>query len=154
MNYQQNHCFCLDSIWDGKTYNCRHIVFFNSYEEGNKEDWNNCIDPEADSMIEKGFGRERKINVINLKEDIINWLKLNVADRKVDGAIEKGWSIPSIESRARDQNTLNIFFHRKKDAMAFIREWSKWKKPIIYYHYFDNIRKELNLTTGKYENME
>lgn len=138
MRYLQNHCFCLDSCWGG-VYNCRHIVSLNSYEPEYEEDWKSCIETNAES-------------VPNLKPEILTWLRLNIADRKINDFYtqKQGWAIGSSEYREMDNLSFSIFFHRKSDAMAFIRQWSKWKKPTFYCQYFTDVRKRLNLDTGKY----
>lgn len=168
MDYLQNHCWCSSSHWDGEHYDCRHIVSLNSYGEGYKEDWEALIDEEAEQFfnrrefeafseyIETYEGVEAKPehfmkHVPNLHPEVLKWLEENVADRP-DKDSPKGWCVGSTEYRATGSSvSFSIFFHRRKDAMDFIRKFSKWKKPIHYCQYFKDIRKTLNLETGKYE---
>lgn len=169
MHYLQNHCFCRSSNWDDTEYWCRHLVSFTAYEEKSVDDWNALIDPDADEFfsqerydINKRFAssdvsEETLIKHSfqkspNLKPHVLGWLNDNVADRpKPDkGQSSKGWCIGSAEYRNTNTNQITIFFHRKSDAMKFIKTFSKWGKPTFYLHYFDDIRKELDLATMKY----
>jgi len=129
MLYLQNHCFCLDSNWGGE-YHCRHLVSFKSYSE-DKEDWVKMVEDTS------------------LKPEVLVWLKENVPDRK-DDECTKGWCIGSDEYRRMDLISMTVFFHRRKDTMAFIRKWSQYKKPVRYVQYFTDVRKTLDLETGKY----
>lgn len=167
MHYLQNHIWCSMSHWDGEIYHCRHLVGLNSYEDGYVEDWNNLIDEDAEkffnqeeydfwcqSKYSEKYGISNKDDVMksvnNLKPEVLQWLKENVKDRKGE-TNNKGWCIGSTEYRANDSgSSFTIFFHRRKDAMAFIKRFSKWKKPIQYCQYFTDVRKTLNLETGKY----
>lgn len=174
MDYLKNHCWCSSSHWDNKHYDCQIIVSLKSYGEGYKEDWSNLIiekdyiDHESASYYvnefkertkysKKGFSKEfyddlynefgkKKISV--LKPEVMQWLEDNVPDFKN----EKGWCIGSDEYISNDSaSSFSIFFQRRKDALAFIKRWSKWKKPIHYCQYFTDVRKKLNLETLKYE---
>lgn len=168
MHYLQNHIWCSKSNWDGEHYDCRHLVGLSSYQEGYTEDWNNLIDEAAEEWFDqeeyefwcqteaaKKYGLPDKQSffkkVNNLKPEVLQWLEENVEDRTGE-KINKGWCIGSTEYRANDSKiSFTVFFHRRKDAMAFIRRFSKWKKPIDYCQYFTDIRKTLNLETGKYD---
>lgn len=166
MNYLQNHIWCSDSIWGG-VYDCRHLVSISSYEEDG-EDWPKIIDDEAERFFD-----ERKYNTYvkvskelypddevkkehfydyapNLKPHVLKWLEDNVKDRK-DPDCEKGWCIGSNSFRAANPIELTVFFHRRNDALAFVRKFSKYKKPVNYCQYFADDRKKLNLETMKYE---
>lgn len=153
MHYLQNHCFCLDSCWGG-IYNCRHVVSFNSYQPEYECDWESCIDPNAEIVVKSHLVSDAKYDkpVPNLKPEVLTWLRLNVADRKINDLYtqRQGWAIGNTEYREMDGLRFSIFSHRKSDAMAFIRYWSKWKKPTTYCQYFTDVRKKLNLETGKY----
>lgn len=169
MNYLQNHCFCSESYWFDGTYLCRHIVSFNKYEEHNKIDWDNLIDENAETILDEfayELGKKYKPEldesvlisksqkpVKNLKPHVLQWLEDNVKDRK-DHECTKGWDIGSAEYRGTESPSLAIFFHRKNDAMAFIREFSVHKKPVHYCQYFSDVRKELDLSTGKYNRIK
>lgn len=174
MNYLQNHIWCHDSNWGGK-FDCRHTVFFNSYGVSDKEDWAALIDPNAEtifdeerfnSMVKMLTDRGREFDpedfrenynrsVYNLKPEVLEWLDSNVPDLnadKFDNGHCKAWAVGSTAYRAGDSaSSFGIFFQRRRDAMAFIKRWSKWKKPVYYCQYFTDVRKKLNLETLKYE---
>lgn len=161
MNYLQNHIWCSDSNWGGQ-YDCRHLVSLTSYEEHDKEDYDNIIDPKAEVYVDQeelyrfvGFTDEQANkfctrDVANLKPEVISWLELNVKDRPEDNGITKGWVVYSKKHRAADSIKFSIFFHRKSDAMLFIRKFSKWEKPVSYIQYFTDVRKVLDLETNRY----
>lgn len=168
MDYLQNHCFCRDSYWFDGTYWCRHLVNFNKYEDHNIVDWDNLIDENSDTaldefayrlgknfrpdMDEKELISKSQKPVKNLKPHVLQWLHDNVKDRK-DSDCTKGWDIGSTDYRATESSSFTIFFHRKNDAMAFIRQFSIHKKPVHYCQYFSDVRKELDLNTGKYHTL-
>lgn len=174
MEYLKNHCWCNSSHWDNKNYDCQIIVSLKSYKEEYKEDWSNLIikeeyfdREEANNFIstlkeehktsKKGYTKKYyddlhnivgKKKIAALKPEVMQWLEDNVPDFKN----EKGWCIGSKEYRANDSaSSFSIFFQRRRDALAFIKRWSKWKKPIHYCQYFTDVRKKLNLETLKYE---
>lgn len=172
MNYLQNHIWCSDSNWGGE-YDCRHTVFFSRYGKSDNEDWVAIVDEDADKLFDKDrfdsmvkmltnkgrefdpedFRENYNQSVPNFKPEVLQWLHDNVKDKpKVDsdGHI-KGWCIGSVEYRTHPRTGISVFFHRRKDAMAFIKRWSKWKKPVHYCQYFTDVRKNLNLETLKYE---
>jgi hypothetical protein len=174
MNYLQNHIWCSDSNWGGQ-YDCRHSVFFNSYEAVHAEDWKNVIDEKsAKVFMEEEYNSIRSIvldegrffddekyksfynrYVPTLKSEVVKWLEENVKDRPkpgYDGQI-KAWCIGSNKYNSANSSGFSLFFHRRKDAMAFIRRWSKWKKPVHYCQYFTGVRKKLDLVTLKYRDI-
>ena len=164
MDYLKNHCWCSSSNWDGQPYDCKIIVGLNSYKEHNKEDFANITtkatgfdkdtyDAMSDRWKERGLSedmmRELSQRTYNtLKPEVIEWLNDNVPDDK-DG--NKMWCIGSEEYLIGDSCGINIFFQQRRHAMAFIKRWSKWGKPVHYCQYFTDVRKELNLETGKYK---
>lgn len=168
MHYLQNHCWCSRSHWDGENYDCRHIVSFNAYQDEYKNDWNNLIDPDADSYFdsewfdafivkfhpEKADDEDIKLNftkrVPNLKPHVLKWLEDNVKDRP-DKDSPKGWCIGDSSYRHTNVLQMTVFFHRRADALAFVKEFSKWKKPTTYYNYFKSEMTYLNLETLKYQ---
>lgn len=167
MKYLQNHVWCSRSNWDGDIYHCRHLVSWKEYEEADRDDWNNLVhhdetylDPK---IVERLKSEMQSIkpdvsiltygqNVQNLKPHVLAWLEENVKDRKDEGN-NKGWCIGDTEYRATDTYSMSVFFHRKPDAMAFIKTFSIYKKPTHYCQYFTNVRKKLNLNTMKYETL-
>jgi hypothetical protein len=168
MNYLQNYIWCSDSNWGGK-YNCRHLVSFCSYGDEDLEDWGNLVDEFAEVYVDnelnerfkkslEKFGKSVEEytpiskNVPNLKPEVLQWLVDNVEDRPKSSGEDclKGWCVGSTEYRNTDGGSITIFFDRRKDAMAFIKKWSKWKKPTHYCQYFTDVRKKLDLETLKY----
>lgn len=144
MDYLQNHCWCSQSNWDAQDYQCRHVVTLLSYSENYIGDWNSVIfTDETDTP--------------NLKPEVIDWLNQHVEDSSkpyCGNTTVKAWCIGSSEYRKTDScSSFSIFFQRRKDAMAFIKRWSKWKKPLHYWQYFTDVRKALDVTTGKYTNV-
>ena len=163
MNYLQNHCWCLESCWDRMHYDCRHMVSISSYEDDD-EDWPLIIDDHAEKYVDQrrlevikelGYDVSKRDlmeeDVPNLKPHVLQWLHENVKDRKYENQCEKGWCVGSTAYRSRNPYELTVFFHRKNDAMNFIKTFSKYKKPVIYHQYFADVRKILNLETLKYE---
>lgn len=160
MDYLKNHCWCSDSNWGGH-YDCQIIVGLSSYKEGYKEDWDRLL-TKVDFLDEdihkrvlaKGVPDCKEVRMaattkyLQLKPEVIKWLEDNIPDR--NGV--KGWAIGSCDYvRSGSSISYDIFFQQTRDAMQFIKTWSKWKKPIHYCQYFTDVRKTLNLETGKYE---
>jgi len=132
-----------------------------------KTDWANLVDEKSESFID--YNRMKVHNevseemnlpvitdperfrkdVVNLKPHVLRWLEDNVDDRDDEECI-KGWCIGSIKYRSSNDTIMTIFFHRETDAMKFIKEFSVNKKPVFYHNYFDDVKKILNLETGKY----
>jgi len=157
MDYLQNHIWCSDSNWGGG-YDCRHLISLSMYKDHNLDDWYNIVDRNADYYeVEAniafrnltGMSMEPK-TVINFKPEVLQWLDNNVKDR-VDPECIKGWCVGSIAYRASTNFSMAVFFHRRNDALAFVKKFSKWGKPVHYCQYFSDVRKKLNLETLKYE---
>lgn len=146
MDYFKNHCWCSDSNWGGN-YDCTIIVSLKSYQENYKDDWDTL-------MVEQSFKDSSDLfpeieidkTYSILKSEVLLWLEENIPDFKGN----KGWCIGSQKYLYTDGGSFSIFFQRRRDAMKFIKTWSKWKKPLFYCQYFTDIRKQLDLTTGKY----
>lgn len=164
MDYLKNHCWCNSSNWNGEHYDCQIIVGLNNYEDHNKEDFLNITtkvkgfdqynyDTLGKLWLKRGVPeeeiREQFHSEYNtLKTEVVDWLNINVPD---DKSGNKMWCIGDERYLMKDSCGINIFFQRRKDAMSFIKRWSKWKKPVYYTQYFTDVRKKLNLTTMKYE---
>ncbi len=177
MDYLQNHCWCSDSNWGGN-YDCRHIVTIprnlreESYHDGPHIDWGNVtttkeyFDEDFFNETVKLFKKISKENseisdleipvkrdtytkkIPILKPEVINWLNENVKDRKGDSP--KGWACGSDEYLSDDSSiSLSVFFHRKSDAMNFIKTFSVFKKPVSFLNYFKDDRRKLNMETLK-----
>ena len=173
MNYLQNHIWCSSSIWDGKHYDCRHLVSISAYKDYDVDNWKNVIEPNADMVInessynilknikekcpnydEDAFLEASRRPVLGLKPHVLQWLHTNVEDRPQqktsEGESLKGWCIGSPKYRGINESAFTVFFYRKKDAMKFIKEFSEYKKPVIYCQKFSDVRKKLDLNTRKY----
>ena len=171
MDYYTNHCWCIDSIWGGH-YDCRHIVTIKrnlKLEEVRGEphiDWTNTIE-------KKDFFSQEKYDLIKeiweekskpideesirrlstdytyiIKPEMIKWLENNIKDRKGEDS-DKGWTIGTDQYNSNAHSGFDIFFHRQKDALAFIKEFSIYKKPTDFFNYFRDIRKKLDFNTMK-----
>lgn len=149
MNYLRNHCWCSDSNWGGN-FDCQIIVSLNHYEsDAYKEDWNNLMYKKtgiATLEFGKHAGMEYETEYYSLKPEVIQWLVENIPDFQKG----KGWCIGSEKYMMTDSGSASVFFQRRRDAMKFIKTWSKWKRPLFYCQYFTDIRKQLDLSTGKY----
>ena len=176
MDYLKNHCFCTRSHWDNKHFDCQIIVSLSSYEDHDKEDWQNLtqkvrvfsqkkFDEEIETtkrMMERYpedydhayFEKVRTsehtgfVTINVFKPEVLDWLDKNVPDMK-NG--DKAWCVGSNDYNANDSSSLKVFMQRRKDAMLFIKTFSKWQKPVYYCQYFTEVRKELDLNTLKYK---
>lgn len=176
MDYLRNHCWCRSSHWDNKNFDCQIIVSLSSYEEGYEEDWENLThevevfsqaaldehikmaqwmikkysDEYDESYLIKAKANKKagcvKIHVF--KPHVLTWLEENVPDMKG----EKAWCVGSNDYNITGSSSgIAVFMQRRKDAMLFIKTFSKWKKPINYCQYFSDVRKVLDLKTLKYK---
>jgi hypothetical protein len=175
VNYLKNHCWCSSSHWNNEHFDCQIIVSLSSYEDGYKEDWENLthkieafsqesFDEQiktAEYMIKKypeDFDDDYLTKVKNnkrtgynkisvFKPEVLKWLEDNIPDIKGD----KAWCVGSNNYNATGScSGISVFMQRRKDAMLFIKTFSKWKKPINYCQYFTDVRKVLDLKTLKY----
>jgi hypothetical protein len=105
------------------------------------------------SELSEGFVEEEikamftKVGV-NLKPEVIQWLEDNVKDRDTsrfgDEESSKGWCVGNAEYRNRESyNGMSIWFHRKKDLLAFVREWSEFKVPTTAFNYDKMTHREI-----------
>ena len=162
MNYLKNHCWCSNSHWDNEMYDCKIIVSLSSYKEYDKEDWNNLMttkeffcqktyeefseDTHPFTEAQKKRFATKEINIP--KPEVIQWLEENVPMKNG----KHMWCIGSDEYIFGDSSiSFSFFFQEYRSAMKFIKQFSKWKKPVHYTQYFTDIRKTLNLETGKYQ---
>jgi len=170
MDYLKNHCWCRSSHWNEDNYDCSIIVSLNSYKDGYKEDWNNlmvevevfdqerydqhlawierCKDLTPNNDLSIDIYKNAGLRTIRkLKPEVMDWLEDNIPDLKG----EKAWCVGSDKYNLQDScSSYSIFMQRRKDAMKFIKTWSKFKKPINYCQYFTDVRKKLDLATLKY----
>ena len=170
MDYVKNHCWCRSSHWDENNFDCSIIVSLNSYEEGYSLDWKNLMvavevfdqaiynrhiemlkkwqDLTSDIDFLKDVDKRAGMRTIfKLKPEVMSWLEDNISDIKG----KKAWCVGSDKYNLQDScSSYSIFMQRRKDAMKFIKTWSKFKKPINYCQYFTDVRKKLDLATLKY----
>jgi hypothetical protein len=176
VDYLKNHCWCSSSHWNNDDFDCQIIVSLFSYKDGYKEDWesltqkvevfsqelfdeqiktadnmiNKCPEYFDDDHLNKVKNNKRtgytKINVF--KPEVLKWLEDNILD--ING--EKAWCVGSNDYNVTGScSGMSVFMQRRKDAMLFIKTFSKWKKPINYCQYFTDVRKVLDLKTLKYK---
>jgi hypothetical protein len=154
MNLLVNHCWCSDSIWGGY-YTCRCIVTL--YRVPEDKTYYDPPCPDWALLEEHPFtGKDGDLTyndtTLRPRADVIEWLNKNVKDRKVPTYVEggaKGWAIGADKYNSLNGIDFRFFFERQMDGMKFIKHWSVHKNPISYLQYFKNIRKELDLKTGK-----
>lgn len=163
--------WCSDSIWGGG-YACRHTVIVERYSEGmspyddvSTKDWSDIVEEIEDFFDEKAYLKIREKNLnknvsrdrfikdtYRLKPEVVEWLNANVKPRiDEDKQDSSGWGVGSDFYNVHSVISFSIFFHRRRDALAFIKHWSEHKKPTFYFNYFHDIKKKLNLTTNKLE---
>lgn len=135
MHYHSNHMYCRKSNWGDKPYDCKHYVNIDMYDEYPEEnvDWKTIgyikEEPTEDGLVDE---------VPYLKDEVLDWLN-NLPDLKRDyfkNGTLAAWCIPNKESRILSSVEFAIFFGRRKDAMAFIKKFSVYKKPTSYCNYF------------------
>lgn len=155
MNILINHCWCSDSIWGGN-YSCRCIVTLDRVPQGKTYYDPPCPDwALVEEHPHKGDPARFRDETLKPRADVLAWLNANVKDRKLtkydkdNGESVKGWAIGSDEYNAANTISFSFFFERQMDGMRFIKHWSHHKNPVSYLQYFKDIRKELDLTTGK-----
>jgi hypothetical protein len=153
MNVLINHCWCSDSIWGG-VFNCRVIVSIDRVPEGKtyydvpEPDWTNLLtkhslDPDEAIL----FGH---YDTYRLKPEVTRWLNENVKDRvePCEGCI-KSWAVGTDKYNSNSGVSFTLFFDRQPDAMKFIKHWSSHMNAVNYLNYFKDIRRKLNVKTGR-----
>jgi hypothetical protein len=115
-----NHCWCSDSNLGGH-YNARCILNLSRIESEDhfKEDWGNLIEKTQDSF--------------RLKSEVTEWLETNIPKGK--------WAVGTDKYNAIDKLNFNIFFQSSRDARKFVKKWSVFEKPLLYFNYFTEVRK-------------
>ena len=148
MHFHQNHCWCSQSHWNGKTFDATYMVSIERYTHGSSNkleaDWDNLITEEEVTIHDPIFGTRQKKTSI-LKPEVMDWLTKNVEDNKSSSDYgAKGWCIGNDEYRSSESGlSLTVFFYRRRDAMNFIKRWSTHKKPTTYLNYFKDDYREL-----------
>lgn len=167
MHVHINHCCCTKSNWTGDTYWCRYMVVIerslskDPWAEDDK-DWG--LIEESDFHDQKRYesykgseffkGRSdeelrivSKTTTMRLRPEVFEWLDKNVENIKENGRRgEKGWCVGNDSYNSHDRD-FTIFFHRRSDAMKFIKCWSQYGKPTTYFDYFKGIRRQLDFKT-------
>lgn len=167
MRYYTNHCWCSDSIFGG-VFECRYIVTVENKDSSDEADWDSLVSKVyyfSHELYESNLRYKAALNKLGkdisdeeiksisyrestyLKDEVLVWLNTNIKD---SGSGE-GWCIGTPEYNSSCRSALNIFFYRRSDAMKFIKEFSKYKKPTVYFDYFKSKKRELNLLTLKLE---
>lgn len=156
MNILINHCWCSDSIWGG-SYDCRVIVSWDMERDWGAHppkchpDWALVEEhPFTPAEPDRFFGHP---TTHRLRADVYQWLTDNVKDR-ADKEQPKGWAVGSDTYNAPQLCRFSLFFHRRRDAMAFVKHWSIHKRPVHYLNYFTDVRKELDPKTGRLKRVE
>ena len=90
-----------------------------------------------------------KRETVTLKQEVIDWLNDNLKD--VKGSDEntpiekrKSWGIGSQSQNSKQSYQIDIVFTRQLDALEFIKQWSVYKKPTIYFDYFHDDKREMD----------
>lgn len=167
MEYFTNHCWCSQSNWDNEFFDAQHLVtvdkeidtdFVTLFKEIVNEKQELLWDSSHFDQLKEGpiplpeelryetyVSKER---TRQLNENVFNWLLENVKDYKG----EKGWCVGNDEynSNCHYQERFTIFFKRRKDAFAFVKQWSKYKKFTQQVNYFKDTRKDLDFETNRY----
>ncbi len=154
-----NHCWCSDSIWGD--YACRCIVSLHRVPDGKSY----YDAPDADwALVEKhpyaGNPALFRDETLRPRADVRAWLAANVKDRRLtkyekdQGDSPKGWAIGTDAYNAATPISFSFFFQRQTDGMKFIRCWSHHANPVHYLQYFKDIRKVLDLSTGRLKRAE
>ena len=128
-----------DNFWCQDVYD-EHMARFASDAYKSKE---RKSTPEQNERFAKFDAT--KYGVPFLNQEVIDWLNENVMDAaKPYEQPANGWCMGDDSYRASGSSMdFALFFHRRKDAMAFVKRWSVHKKCTTYFDYFKEIRKEL-----------
>lgn len=173
MDFLHNAYWCSDSIWGGdyNCEYIVSIEKFVGEEDFQKDppniDFQNCIEETSffsekkyqeqlnifskhlkendklnDEKIEEISKEVSMIQTYRLKPDIVKWLEDNVTDRK-DPYCNKGWSVGTDKYNSINVTSFDIFFHRKADAMKFIKTFSLYKKPTMIFDSFNDKKEKM-----------
>lgn len=98
----------------------------------------------------KNLLRDNCIKLIpTLNNETIKWLNENIPDQKFSDENDtlenkKAWAIGSDKYLLKDRK-ISIFFARQSDALRFIKEFSIFKTPTLYFDYFHDDHREMKL---------
>jgi hypothetical protein len=157
--------YCTNSCWDGKTYDSRNMVVIEMYPDNlSDDDFNNTVKQKMylnqkyyeDLLTRDHLKDEPKLARIHatrltrvLEDKVLKWLNDNVADNTKEN--EKGWACGSSEYNKEGGSDFALWFYRRRDAVKFIKTWSKYGKATQTYNQNTYIEKNLNVDTMKYE---
>ena len=156
MHLHINHMFCTRPCWGKEAYWCRYLVSIErndgkDYHDEPEKDWLNLTEQfdyydEERYRENRGFASLKNITddvlkqmaikkARRLKPEVLEWLNNNVKERK-DEDYTQGWCCGNEDYLAFNSMSISIFFHRKAEALAFIKHWSVHKKPSSFFDYF------------------
>lgn len=116
---------------------------------------NNSNQDDINFFKKMTIDRYSKDKTIVLKEEVINWLNINIKDHlalEVDNFYYlndiKAWATGNDYYNAEKRgDEITIFFDRQVDALKFIRKFSIFKEPTFYFDYFNDKRIEKDINT-------
>lgn len=164
MDYLQNHIFISECNWGGD-YLCRHLVSIDTRDEfsigiGGDLDriatrvtypasdevikrYSELYDGELNDAIIESLGERG----YELRPHVVDWLNNNIKSRKCDPTHPQGWAT----HECNRFNSIALGFHRRNDAMKFIREFSSLGKPVYRTQYFKDHFDVYDPDTKKYK---
>jgi hypothetical protein len=93
---------------------------------------------------------EHKV-LFKFNDDVIQWLHHNIKPSKTCN----GWCIGDDKFNSNEGLMgMTVWFFRRKDALAFIKQFSEYKKPTSYYNQFTETRKFYNPKTNTLQDVE
>lgn len=135
MKFYSGSYFCTKSCWTGKLYIANNLVSIEKYdEEYGTADFIKLTVP------------NREFQSIQLQQEVTDWLNANIKNTKD----EPGWCMGNEEYRNISTSlSMMLWFYRRRDALAFIRHWSCYKKPTHTYNQNTYVSKALDLKSKK-----
>ena len=157
--------YCTKSCWQDKTYDARNVVVIEMYPDNHlDDDFNNIIKQKQyfdqeyyDDLITRNhlkddpkLARIWATKLTKVMEDkVLKWLNKNIEDNPSTG--KKGWACGDNKHNSDGGSNFSLWFYRRRDAVKFIKTWSKYKKATKTYNQDTYIEKNLNVDTMKYE---
>ena len=165
MIHLTGYYYCKNSCWEGKTYDSRNMVVIEMYPDNlSDDDFNNTVKQKQyfnqeyfDDLItrdhlvnEPKIARIYATKLVRVLEDkVLKWLQDNIEDNAKDK--KKGWAVGNNRYNKEGDSDFCLWFYRRKDAVKFIKTWSKYGKATQTYNQNTYIEKNLNVDTMKYE---
>lgn len=150
MDYLQNHITIRTPNTGGKFYHCRHLVSVDPNEVELQHVRIPCTPDDIryeatrsfhSDMSEDDFSVSFGRTYLSPTPEMITFL--NTIPLKPNGD-------PAYAYSKYSEHDLGIGFHRKKDAMAFIKQFSKLGKPKYRTNYFKGIYEVYDEKSNKY----